>query len=323
MAIPEVMKAAVMGGTGGPEVLRTAEVPVPRPGLGEVLIEVAYAGVGVWDAKERDGTMAAHFPDDAKRYPRVIGGNGSGRVVALGDGVAEASLGDLVYGYAYASPKGGFYAEYVSVLASQVAPLPNGVDLLHAAALAIPGGTALRGLSDVLRIGKGHRLAVFGAAGSVGLPAVQLAKAMGAQVLAVASGDNGADLARRAGADAVIDSGGDIAAAAAGFAPDGLDAVLATANGQGLAVLAAALREGGIITWPNGVQPEPAAPPGREAKGYDGQIDRDLLLRLNGLVAGRDYQIVLSDQLPLEQAAEAHRLLEQHRRGRPVLVIRG
>lgn len=323
MSLPQTMKAVVIDGYGEPDVLHPAELPVPHAEAGEILVEVAAAGVGVWDAGERSGKMAEMLPDAAKRFPRVIGGDGSGKVVAVGAGVDDHEVGDEVYGYAFTSPKGGFYAEYVALPASQAAPLPDGVDLVSAAALAIPSGTALRGLNDALAVQAGQRIAVFGATGSVGLPAVQLAKAMGAHVLAIASGKDGVELARRIGADAAVDSkGGDVAAAVATFAPDGLDAVLATANGDGLDAVIAALKQGGTVAFPHGVQPEPAAPAGRHAKGYDGAVDRPLLEKLNGLIASADYEIAISEQLPLDRAADAHRLLQEHRTGRPVLIVR-
>lgn len=319
MSIPSTMKAVVIDGYGGPDVLRATEVSVPEAGPGEVLIKVAYAGVGIWDVKERDGTFASML---SRTFPRVVGGDGSGTVAAVGDGVTGFAVGDQVYGYNYGSPKGAFYAEYVAVPTTQVAKLPDGVDLLHGAALAIPSTTALRGLTSGLGLQPGQRLGVFGATGSVGLPAVQLAKAMGVHVLAVANGPENVEHALAAGADSAIDSkDGDVAAATSAFAPDGLDAVLATVNGGGLDELIDALKPGGRLRWPTGVQPEPKAPAGADAGNYDGNIDRALLDELNELVSGRSYEIALADQLPLEKAADAHRLIEKHVAGRPILVV--
>ena len=321
MSLPQSMTAVVIDGNGDPDVLHVSQLPVPQADAGEIVVEVAAAGVGVWDAGERSGAMAAMLPDEAKHFPRVIGGDGSGTVVAIGPGVDDHKIGDEVYGYAFGSAKGGFYAQYVAMPANQAAPLPAGVDLVRAGALAIPGGTSLRGLADALSIQPGQRIAVFGANGTLGLPAVQLAKAMGVHVLAVVSGKEGLELVRRVGADAAVDSkGGDVAAAVAAFAPDGLDAVLATANGDGLDALTAALKEGGTVAFPHGVQPEPSAPAGRHAKVYEGAVDRPLLERLNALI-GDGYEISVSEWLPLERAADAHRLLAEHRQGRPLLIV--
>ena len=322
MTIPKMMKAVSIDGYGEPDVLKVVELPVPQPAPGEVLVEVAAAGVGVWDAGERSGAMAGMLPDAARHLPRVIGGDGSGRVVALADGVTGFAVGDEVYGYAFGSPKGGFYAEYVALPADQLAPRPESIDLVSAAVLAIPGATALRGIDDTLRVEAGQRLAIFGASGGVGYPALQLAKAMGASVLAVVSGADGAALAARAGADAVVDSrSGDVAGAVGAFAPDGLDAVLAVANGAGLDALAAALKPGGVLAYPHGVQPEPAAPQGRRATAYEGAADRGVFEKLNALIAQRPFDVHVAARLPLEDAAEAHRQLKGHHIGRMVLLV--
>ncbi|MGI4877187.1 MAG: NADP-dependent oxidoreductase [Janthinobacterium lividum] len=324
MELSEMMKAVVIDGYGEPDVLRVVDLPVPRPAAGEVLVEIAAAGVGVWDAGERSGAMAGMLPDAAKHFPRVIGGDGSGRIVALGDGVTGFAVGDEVYGYAFGSPGGGFYAEYIALPAGQVAPRPDSIDLVSAAVLAIPGVTALRGVDDTLGVTAGQRLAIFGASGGVGYPALQLAKAMGASVLAVVSGADGAALANDAGADAVVDSrSGNVGEAVAAFAPDGLDAVLAVANGAGLEALAAALKPGGTLAFPHGVQPEPTVPEGRNAEVYEGNADRATFDKLNALIERRPFDVHVAGRLPLEAAAEAHRRLKGHHLGRMVLQVAG
>ena len=289
---PVTMKAAVIDGYGGPEMLHLTETLVPELDEGEVLLEVAAAGVGVWDNMERSGMMAAMLPEESKRFPRAIGGDGSGRIAGLAPGVSGLQVGDEVYGHAFTSPKGGFYAQYVVVPATQIAPRPGSIDLVSAAVLAIPGATALRGLDDILGVKGGQRIAIFGASGGVGYRALQLAKAMGAAVLAVVSGSDGAALARSAGADAVVDSRvGDVADAVRAFAPEGLDAVLAVANGSGLDALIGALKPNGKVAYPHGVQPEPKAGGGRTAVGYDGNADHRVFDRLNALIAKRPFDV--------------------------------
>src|ERR1044072_794387 len=101
--------------------------------------------------------------------------------------------------------EGGFYAESVAVSEDNVAPIPPGVKPDEAGALGADGVTALRGLQDELRLAAGETLMIFGASGGIGHLAVQLAKRIGAKVLAVASGDDGVSLVRRLGADVAID----------------------------------------------------------------------------------------------------------------------
>src|SRR5262249_57766568 len=108
----------------------------------------------------------------------------------------------------------GFYAEYVAVHEENVAPIPKGLDPEEAGALGADGVTALRGLADQLDLRPGERLMVFGASGGVGHIAVQLAKRMGAKVLAVASGPDGVALVKRLGADAAVDGRKDDVASA-------------------------------------------------------------------------------------------------------------
>ena len=319
--LPTTMRAAAIDGFGGPERLVPREVPVPPVGPDDVLIKVAVAGVGVWDAKERAGETAARTPDAVKRFPRVLGGEGTGVVVAVGAHVTEFRPGDAVYGTNFLSPAGGFYAEYAAAPAGQVSRLPRTLDPEQAATLAIGGLTAFVGLSDQLGVRAGYHLLVFGASGGVGLPAVQLAKAMGARVLGVVSGAAGAALVRQAEADAVADSTSGLADAIRAFAPDGLDGVLATVNGHGLDEAIAAVRPGGHVAYPTGVQPEPKGTAAVTAASYNGQFDRGRYDAMNALVDARPFSLPVGARFPLAEAAAAQQALDQHVAGSVLLEV--
>lgn len=322
MTIPATMRAVVIDGYGAPDVLSVRDMPVPQTAAGELLIKVAFAGVGVWDAGERSGAMAAMLPDAAKIFPRIIGGDGAGTVAAVGDGVTGFDVGDTVYASTFAGAKGGFYAEYTAVPSDQAAKLAHGLDLAQAGAVAITGVTALRGLTDTLRVQDGDRVLIFGAAGGVGHAAVQLAKALGADVLAVVSNAEGAALVRAAGADAVVNSKVDVLTEAIrSFAPGGLDAVLAAVSGTGLDAAIAAVRDGGRIAFPHGVQPEPVGRPSVETIGYDGTVDREVLDRLNALIERGPFTVDVTKRFPLEDAASAHEWLADHHPGRTILAL--
>ena len=322
MTIPKTMRGAAIDGFGGAENLKLRELPVPAVGADEVLIKVQVAGVGVWDAAERAGSMAAMFPENAKVFPRVLGGDGAGIVAAVGENVAGFAVDDEVYGFGFFNPKGGFYAEYIALSANQVARLPSNLDMREAGALAVTGVTALRGLADTLDLRASQRIVIFGASGGVGLPAVQLAKAMNAQVLAVVTGAEGAALALNAGADKVVNSKEEnLGEAIAAFAPDGLDGVLAVVNGAGLDAAIAAIRTGGRVAYPRGVQPEPKGRPGVESVGFDGVPDRQVLDKLNTLIESRPFTVHVFKSFALADAAEAHRALSGHHLGRMVLNI--
>src|SRR5260370_21512648 len=133
--IPQVMKAAVIDRFGGPEVLHMRELPVPIPGKDELLIRLDTAGIGVWDPYVRAGELSEGKP----RFPQIIGNDGAGTVVAVGDGVKRFRLGDRVYAH---TMKGGFYAEYVAVSEDAAAPIPPALAPDEAGALGAGGITA-------------------------------------------------------------------------------------------------------------------------------------------------------------------------------------
>src|SRR5262249_52653650 len=159
--------------------------------------------------------------------------DGAGMVAAGGGRSRRLKVGDRVYSYSFANPKGGFYAEYVAVAAEKGAHIPKGLDLQHAGAIPTTGLTALQGIDDVLDVQRGEAVLSHGASGGVGTLAVQVARLRGARVFATASGEDGVALVRRLGADTAVDGRRqDITAAARRFAPDGIDAVLGLAGGE-------------------------------------------------------------------------------------------
>jgi NADPH:quinone reductase-like Zn-dependent oxidoreductase len=309
-SIPQKMKAAAIDRFGGPEVIHTQSLPVPRPGPNEVLIQLETAGIGVWDPYVREGEV----PTGPQEFPRVIGNDGAGRVVAAGERVTRFRVGERVYAY---SMDGGFYAEYVAVHEDNAAPIPPGVDPEEAGALGADGVTALRGLEDQLRLQRGETVMIYGASGGIGHIAVQLAKRIGARVLAIASGADGVALCRRLGADAALDGhGGDAAAAARAFAPGGLDAALVLTSGDGLPEALGAVKQGGRVAYPNGVEPEPRVPDGIESRAYDGEPDPDAFTRLNRLIGAGQFHVELGRVYRLEEAATAHREIDKHHLGK-------
>jgi NADPH2:quinone reductase len=317
MTTPKTMQAVAIDSYGGKELLILRELPIPEMSPTEVLIKVEAAGVGVWDAIVRQGFMKDVAP---AAFPLVLGGDGAGTVVAIGTEVRDFRVGDKVYGYAFLSPKGGFYAEKVVLPSEQVALVPKGLPMQQAGVLAVPGLTALQGLDDALKLKPGNRLLIFGV-GSVGHLAVQLAKRLDVRVLAAASGDDSVALARAAGADEVVNNkNGDLASSIRRFAPNGLDGVLATVNGEGLGPAIAAIRHGGRLAYPNGVQPEPKSGPGVEAVNYSGTPDRQTFDRLNALIEAGPFAVHVAQSFPLSEAAEAHAAMDEHHLGRMVLL---
>lgn len=313
--IPETMTATAIDRYGGPEVLQPHHLPVPRPRSKQILIRLEAAGIGVWDADVRAG----EFEMGKSGFPKVLGNDGAGTVVAVGKGVERAKVGDRVYAYAY---EGGFYAQYVAVKQDETALAPPNIPTEEAGALGADGVTALIGLQDKLRVREGEHLLVFGASGGIGHLAVQLAKRMGAQVLGVASGNDGVELVRRLGADAAVDGRhGDVAEAVQQFAPEGLDAALVLASGEALQRALESMKKGGRIAYPNGVEPEPKGSPGIKVIAYDGVPDPDVFERLNNWIAAGPFHVELGRTYQLEDAAQAHRDLTQHHLGKLALRI--
>ncbi len=126
--LPAMMEAAAIDRFGPASLLTVHRLAVPKPGANQVLIEVHAAGVGIWDAQTREGTWA----EGHERFPLVLGTDGAGVVVARGERVRRLSIGESVWAYQYANPKGGFYAEYVAVDADNAALKPSSTVALAA-----------------------------------------------------------------------------------------------------------------------------------------------------------------------------------------------
>lgn len=316
--LPTTMRAAAIDRFGGPEVVTTHTLPVPQVNAGEVLIAVHTSGIAGWDADMRDGWSPT---GKQPKLPFIPGTDGSGTVVALGAGVRRLEIGDRVYGASFETA--GFHAEYIAVAAENVGKVPSGLELDPAGATPLTGVTALQGVDEALKLKRGETVIVHGASGGVGTLAVQFAKLRGARVLATASGEDGAALARRLGADAAVDGRhGDIVAAARDFAPDGVDAVLGFAGGDALEQCLAGLRPGGRAAYPNGIESAPKKRSGLDLTSYDGVIGVRELARLNRAIEAAKLTVPIPAAYPLEEAAKAHRrVAEGHVLGKVVLRI--
>lgn len=195
------MRAVVHDEYGDADVLRLAQVPRPQPGDDEILVQVHAAGVdrGVWHVMT--GTPYLGRLAFGIRRPKnpVLGGDVAGTVVAVGSKVTRFAAGDEVYGWG-----NGTFAEYAVVAEKRLARKPANLTFEQAAVVPVSAATALQALHDNGRIQAGQHVLVVGASGGVGSYAVQLAKAAGAEVTAVASAAK-LDLVRQLGADHVLD----------------------------------------------------------------------------------------------------------------------
>jgi NADPH:quinone reductase-like Zn-dependent oxidoreductase len=199
------MRSAQFHRFGGPSVIEIADVAVPRPGAGEVLIRVAAVSVNSVDAAHRSGRLGAAA---GSRFPHGLGIDAVGTVESTGADVTGFAIGERVWavrsGMAGLRRPTGLASEFAVVDARRAAHAPDSLDDVEAAALVISGYTALRALRDSLRLRPDERVVVRGASGGVGSVAVQIAAAMEGRVAGLASKQH-SDLVRALGAVEVFD----------------------------------------------------------------------------------------------------------------------
>lgn len=240
MTVPETMHFIATDGAGGPEVMRLAEGPVPRPRAGEVLIRVAAAGVNRPDIQQRRGL----YPPPPNASP-VLGLEVAGEVVGLGEGAARWRVGDHVAALA----NGGGYAEYCVAPEGQCLPWPAGYDGIRAGALPETYFTVWANLFQLGRLAPGERVLIHGGTSGIGVTAIQLATAFGATAYATAGSDEKCAACVRLGAAAAINyRGQDFAAEIARLtAGAGVDVVLDMVGGPYAAANLRSLAKGGRL----------------------------------------------------------------------------
>jgi len=325
------MKAIVQDRYGGPDVLEFSDIDRPVPKDNEVLVQVQAAGLHRGDWHVMTGLpylIRLVVPDLGLRKPKipVRGMDLAGRVEAVGLNVTRFQPGDEVFGWA-----DGAFAEYAAAPQDQLAPKPANLSFEQAAAVPTSGFAALQGLRDSGEVQPGQQVLIIGAAGAVGLFAVQLAKTFGAQVTGVASTTQ-LELVRSVGADEVIDYTRD-------DVTDGTrrwDLILDTAGHRSLSQLRRALTPKGtlVIVGSEGR--------GRWLGGFDRSLRAPLLARLVGqrlrMLASKpgqqDLQTlqelleagkltpVIDRTYPLGDVPEAMRqMVEGHTRGKLVITV--
>lgn len=218
------MRAHVVHELGGPERLSWDEVDDLVPGPGQVLVETRAAGVNF-----PDGLIVAGTYQTKPALPFTPGSEIAGVVAAVGDGVADLTVGDRVLAF---TGMGG-YAEQVVVAADMVFAIPDVMTFIDAAGFPVTYGTSFHALADRADLQPGETLLVLGASGGVGLTAVEIGKALGARVIAAASSPEKRQLCLDRGADEVIDySEGDLQQMLKEIAPGGVDVVYDPVGGE-------------------------------------------------------------------------------------------
>lgn len=304
------MKAVRVNRFGGPEVLAVEEVAEPMPGPRQVLVRVAAAGVGPWDALIREGRSAVDQP-----LPLTPGSDLSGTVERLGPDVTGFALGEEVFGVTNPLFTGAC-AELAVADARMIARRPASLGLLEAAAVPVVAVTAWQMVFEHARLDGARRVLVTGGAGNVGAYAVQLARRAGARVVATCRAAD-AELVRRLGADEVV-------ADEAVPLPE-VEVVLDTVGGRAAARAVGALPPGGLLVS-CAAPPDPALAERAGVRAFFFLVDvttarLEEIGRLfeRGLVPGR-----IGEVLPLEDVRRAHRMLSgevPHRPGKILLRL--
>ena len=300
------MKAIVVHEYGGPEVLKFEEYPDPVPGRGEVLVKVAAASVNPIDYKRRAGLTKDFYPI---QFPGLIGVDMSGTVVKVGPGVEAFSAGNRVFAMA-----DNTYAELCVVKADVLADIPEGLDLIEAAALPLVTTTGNQLLSAT-GIKAGRSVMVVGAIGNVGRSAVFTARERGATVIAGVL-KRQMDEAKTVGADQVV--GTDDDAAIENLPP--LDAVADTVGGKTAEKLIAKVKPGGVFSSVLGAPLNAAKYPSVKIAFVFSKFDRGTLEFMAEAVRDGKLVIPISKKLPLSDAAEAQAAAEKGGIGKILLL---
>ncbi|MCL2615098.1 MAG: NAD(P)H-quinone oxidoreductase [Nocardioidaceae bacterium] len=313
------MHAITASEPGGPEVLSLTELPDPTPGPGEVLVRVAATAVNRADLLQRQGMYPP--PPGASD---VIGLECSGTVAALGDGVEGWSVGDVVC----ALLAGGGYAEQVVVPAGQLMPVPDGVDLVTAAALPEVACTVWSNVFMVGGLRPHEAFLVHGGGGGIGTFAIQLASALGAKVLTTVGSEEKAARCRELGADVTINYRDEDFVDVVRRSTDGagVDVILDNMGAKYLDRNVDALADQGrlvIIGMQGGVKAElniatllgkrgAVIATALRSRGLEdkARICASVVEHVWPLVADGTVAPVVGATLPLEQAGEAHRMLD-------------
>lgn len=320
------VQAIRVSATGGPEVLHLEEVDDPRPGDGEVLVRIDAAGLNFIDVYHRSGQYPLELPTG-------IGLEGAGTVAAVGAGVDELGDGDRV---AWSGTLGS-YASLLAIPADMVVRVPDQVDLRTAAAVMLQGMTAHYLARSTFPLAAGHTALIHAGAGGVGQLLIQLAKLADARVITTVSTDDKAELARAAGADEVIRyTEVDFANEVQRLTDDGVDVVYESVGvdtfDRSLSCLA---RRGHLVLYGQSSGAVEPLDPQRLAAGGSLFLTRPTLFdyiatpddlrwragELFDLIADDRLRVRIDRELPLADAAEAHRHIEgRGTRGKVLLL---
>jgi NADPH2:quinone reductase len=299
------------------ELMRMRELPLPRPGPGDVLIRMHGAEVGDWDELVRTGEWPMERP-----FPLVLGLAGAGTVTSVGKDVKGFKKDDPVYAYSYPLYDNGAWAEYMLVPESYAAPPPPALELTRAGAVPIAGLTAHETLLDILDVRKEEVVLITAASGGVGHLAVQLARHLGAHVVATTSSRN-ADFVEELGAETVIDyTSQDVVQAIHALYPKGVNKALNGVRGVAANQYVSVLAGGGhMVDLPGSITAR--RPDVRIVSDYVVRGDGARLELVSDLIDAGTLRVEVIEEIPFERAPDAlEKVLSKHVVGKIALKIR-
>lgn len=324
---------------GGPDVLQLIEETLPEPQTGEVRIKVLAAGVSAYDLMFRSSGRLPGTP----KVPFTLGTDVAGVIDKVGDGVTSVQPGQLIAGATFCFDGLGGYTEYICLPASEVVPMPEGVDPAQAVCLVANYLTATMAMHEVAGVQAGERILVQGAAGGVGTALLELGKLAGLEMIGTASAPKH-EVVSALGATPIDYRHEDVVARVRELTGDGVDVVFDPIGGaQQLWRSNQALRKNGRLVWfgvaaakKDGVRVIPITllmvgllkllPDGKQLLmtpdlSEDNTWFQATLAKLLDLLAAGEINPLVSDRIPLAEAARAHDLLERGQyAGRIVLV---
>ncbi|MBI1204754.1 MAG: zinc-binding dehydrogenase [Rhodopseudomonas sp.] len=324
------MRAVIVDPPGGPDALQVVMRPVPKPAAGEVLIKVASAGINGADLSQREGKY--NIPPGT---PDILGLEVAGEIVALGDGVTGWNIGDPVCALLI----GGGYADYCAAPAVQCLPVPKGLTIEQAGALPEVAMTVWSNVFEIGGLKAGERLLVHGGSSGIGTMAIQLARHLGARVIATAGSADKAkacvalgaerainyktedfvEAARQwsggAGVDVILDMvGGDyIQRGLECLAPGGRLVMLALKQGRKVEIDAGLIQGLNLSLTGSRLRPRPVAEKGRLVAAVRKAVWP--------LIERGDVRPVIDSTFPLDQVADGHRRMESGAHIGKVLLI--
>jgi NADPH:quinone reductase-like Zn-dependent oxidoreductase len=309
-----VMKAVRIHSFGGPEVLSVENIEQPVPRQDEVLIRVDAASVNPVDWKMREGNYPAVTQED---LPYVLGRDVCGVIEAAGDAVTDYRAGDAVY--AFLNPKHGGYEQFVIAKPEEIAPKPQSINPVEAAAIPLAGITAWQGLFDQGRLEAGQSVLIHGGAGGVGHLAIQFAKAKGAWVATTASGGD-MEFVRSLGADQTIDYKRE---RFEDVLQRPVDLVFDLIAGETQMRSFGVIKKGGaLISTLAQPDKDRAAEFGIRVGRYTAQPNGRQLAEIGRLIDAGKVHVQVSRVYPLEQARDAQEAIrKEHNRGKIVLRV--